>query len=99
MTRIRISTTVDEEQLTRSRALVGGRDTDVLDAAFRALLEKHEAASDLVALNTWPYSADPEVEMPLSLSDDRDGLSYSGEVPTRIHEIAERSRAQRAESK
>lgn len=46
MARTRISTTVDDDLLTRARRLgVGPTDAAVLDEALRALLARHRAAS------------------------------------------------------
>lgn len=44
MPRIRVSTTVDEDLLSRARDLkVGSTDAAVLDAALAALLDRHRA--------------------------------------------------------
>jgi hypothetical protein len=45
MTRVRVSTTVDDQLLTRARALFDGwNDAAVVDAALEALLARHRAA-------------------------------------------------------
>ncbi len=45
MTRVRVSTTVDESLLNRARAARGdGTDAALIDAALRALLARHRAA-------------------------------------------------------
>jgi hypothetical protein len=45
MSRIRVSTTVDEEALAAARALGLGTDAVTLDAALQALLSVHRAAA------------------------------------------------------
>lgn len=45
MTRVRVSTTVDEELLAAARRVSGGRpDAALIDAALRAFLRRHRAA-------------------------------------------------------
>jgi len=45
MTRIRVSTTVDEDLLARARvAMAGANDATLLDEALSALLRRHRAA-------------------------------------------------------
>jgi hypothetical protein len=58
MTRVRVSTTVDDELLTRARALFHGRnDAAVVDAALEALLARHRAAE--LDRNYEAYDASP----------------------------------------
>jgi hypothetical protein len=44
MSRIRLSTTVDEQLLLRGRKLRSGTDAALIDEALRALIERHRAA-------------------------------------------------------
>lgn len=53
MSRVRISTTVDEDMLAEVRSLVGGNDASVVEAAFAALIASHRAAQHDAAYATY----------------------------------------------
>lgn len=58
MSRIRVSTTVDEELLTRAREVRAGiKDATLLDEALRALLRRHRATEIERAYEA--YDAEP----------------------------------------
>lgn len=89
MSRVRISTTVDEGRLQRCRRLLGLRDSKLVDRALAALIEEVEATHEREALDAQPYDDDPELawEAPPGPA-----LPYDGEVPAAVTELAERRR-------
>ena len=64
MTRVRVSTTVDQQLLTAARALMAERnDAAVVDAALEALLARHRAAAldrSYAAYDTAPLDSEDE---------------------------------------
>jgi len=92
MSRVRISTTVDEERLGRARRLRSGRDSELLDAALAALIEREEHRLELGALRLAPYEDDSDLSFPDPGIDwDRD-LPYDGSIPDEVVELARRRR-------
>lgn len=92
MARVRISTTVDAEQLARIRQLTGLSDSRLLDRALARLLDDLEHERELAALERHPYDEDPDLAWrapPLP------SLPYDGDVPQEVVELAERRRARR----
>ncbi len=90
MNRVRISTTVDASRLARARRLVGAPDSQLLDLALGALVDKVERAHEIAALEAQPYDADPELawQAPPVIA-----LAYEDPVPADVVELAERRRA------
>jgi hypothetical protein len=93
MSRVRISTTVDESALRAARRQLGVRDSELFDRALRLLLEELESQAELRALEAAPYREDEALQLPEpDLTGD---LPYEGAVPAEVIELAERRRAQR----
>lgn len=90
MSRVRISTTVDATRLDRCRTLVAGRDSDVLDQALAALIDREEGRREIEALEAHPYETDPDLSWSAPTAPD---LDYAGEVPDEVVELARRRRA------
>lgn len=86
MTRIRISTTVDEARWTEARRLLEGPPSQVLDAALSALIEKIEADRERVALDRFPYEDDPDLSWEAPAGPE---LPYDGEVPQEVLRLAQ----------
>lgn len=93
MKRVRVSTTVDEEQLNRARRLSGLSDSRLLDRALAVLVDRLEAKREIEALKRHPYDDDPE----LSLEESAPPLPYEGAVPDEVLKLA-RSRRGKATS-
>ncbi len=87
MTRVRISTTVDQEKLNRCRQLVGDPDSVLIDQAIEALIEKIEARLEAMALSARPYEDDPDLAWIAPLGPD---LPYDGGVPAEVLRLAKR---------
>lgn len=89
MNRVRISTTVDGDQLLRCRRLLDTTDSRLLDQALAALLEQLEIRRELAALEEHPYEEDPDLrwEAPPGPV-----LPYDGEIPPEVLELAEQRR-------
>lgn len=92
---MRVSTTVDGTRLARARALFAGRDADMLDRALAALIDEIETEREIAALRVHPYEDDPMLDLPLMPLPDE--LSYDGEVPPHVLELARRRRARHAQ--
>jgi hypothetical protein len=95
MSRVRISTTVDAARLARARALTGVRDSELFDRALLALARDETIQRELAALERFPYSQDPELQMPGPPADARNELDFAGAVPARVRAAATRRRAAR----
>lgn len=89
MSRVRISTTVDEERLSTCRKLLREPDGRLIDRALQALIDDLEEAAELRALEKHPYEADPDLAWKVS---DEPPLPYDGTVPK---EVLARVRARR----
>jgi hypothetical protein len=87
MTRVRISTTVDGERLQQCRRLVAGHDSQLMDQALEALIEKLEARLEDLALSARPYEGDPDLAWVAPPGPD---LPYDGEVPADVLRLAKR---------
>lgn len=92
MTRTRISTTVDTEQLQRARGVVGGRDSELFDQALAVLVEQDEVRRDHEALADAPYDEDDELQLGAPEIDWDAELPYDGAVPDEVVELARRRR-------
>ncbi|MGH9247794.1 MAG: hypothetical protein ACRD29_26470 [Acidimicrobiales bacterium] len=95
MTRVRISTTVDEERLGRARRLRSGRDSELFDAALAALIELEERQRERRALDHAPYEDDDDLVAPDPGIDWDRELPYDGSIPDEVVELARRRRARR----
>jgi hypothetical protein len=89
MVRVRISTTVDAQQLARVRQLTDAPDSRILDRALAALLEQLEAERELAALSAAPYEDDPDLAWTVPPGPD---LPYDGQVPAEVLRLAARRR-------
>lgn len=89
MKRVRISTTVDADRLTRCRQLVNQPDSALLDQAIEALVEKLEARLEARALSVHPYDDDPDLQWTAPPGPD---LPYDGGVPPEVLRLAGRRR-------
>ena len=94
MPRVRISTTVDAEQLARCRRLAGVTTSKLVDCALRVLADELERERELAALERLPYEEDPELSWEAPPGPD---LPYDGEVPDDVRRLsaARRRRADR----
>lgn len=94
MTRVRISTTVDAEQLARCRRLAGVTTSKLVDRALRVLADQLERELELAALDRLPYEEDPDLSWEAPLGPD---LPYDGDVPEDVRRLvkARRRRAER----
>jgi hypothetical protein len=59
--RTRISTTVDHERLSIARRQTGLPDSELIDLALAALLERAEREAEDKALSEQPYELDPDL--------------------------------------
>lgn len=89
MSRVRISTTVDERRLAACRKLLGGPDSRLLDRALQALLDELEGEAERRALAEHPYETDPDLAFEVS---EAPPLPYDGAVPK---EVLAKARARR----
>lgn len=89
MTRVRVSTTVDAQRLATVRHMLGTSDSQILDRALAALIEKLEAEQELAALAALPYEDDPDLAWPVVPAPD---LPYEGEVPAEVLRLAAKRR-------
>jgi hypothetical protein len=85
MTRIRLSTTVDAQQLAAVRRMLGGPDSKILDRALGALLDQLEEAQELAALAAQPYEDDPDLQWEAPQGAD---LPYDGDIPPDVLRMA-----------
>lgn len=92
MTRTRISTTVDTEQLRRARVIVGGRDSELLDQALAVFVEQDEVRREAKALAAAPYREDDELQLGAPEIDWDGELPYDGTVPDEVVELARQRR-------
>lgn len=89
MGRMRISTTVDGERLATVRRLLPVSDSQILDRALIALIERLEAEQELAALGALPYEDDPDLAWP---EFDGPDLPYDGAVPPEVVRLAAKRR-------
>lgn len=89
MKRVRISTTVDAERLEQARNLVDAPDSELMDRALIALLDRILAHREGEALRNMPYEEDPDVawEAPSGPP-----LPYDGDIPSEIRDLARERR-------
>jgi hypothetical protein len=91
MRRVRISTTVDGEQLQRARAIAKRPDAELFDYALALFIQAVEGEREREILHARPYDDDPELAMPVSGM----VLPYDGDVPADVLRLAEERRRQR----
>ena len=91
MPRVRISTTVDAAVLATARRLASQPDSELLDQALTALVERLEAQRELSALADQPYEDDPDLAWQAPLGPD---LPFDGAVPADVMKLAQRRRRQ-----
>ena len=92
MSRVRISTTVDADDLAAARRLLPGSDSRLLDRALAALVEQLEGEREVAALTAHPYEDDPELAWQAPLGPD---LPYDGDVPDDVMKLARQRRRAR----
>lgn len=85
MSRVRISTTVDAEQLERCRRVTGLATSRLVDRALRALAEELERERELAALDRLPYEDDTDLSWEAPPGAD---LPYDGAVPDEVRRLA-----------
>lgn len=85
MNRVRISTTVDADQLARCQRLFGPGTSKLVDRALYALERELEGTRELVALERHPYEDDPDLAWTTPAGPD---LPYDGEVPEDVRRLA-----------
>lgn len=85
MSRVRISTTVDAEQLARCRRLAGLTTSKLVDHALRVLADELERERELAALERLPYEEDPDLSWEVPPGPD---LPYDGDVPDDVRRLA-----------
>lgn len=89
MARVRISTTVDGQQLAAARRLLPGTDSRLIDRALAALVEQLEAGREREALASQPYGDDPDLTWEAPPGPD---LPYDGDIPEDVVKLAQRRR-------
>lgn len=92
MSRVRISTTVESAQLEQCRHLLPVPDSQLIDRALEALLHALEGELELRTLAALPYDEDPDLSWDVPPPS---GLSYEGDVPRDVLDLAARRRRQR----
>lgn len=85
MKRVRISTTVDAEQLARCRRLFGPGTSRLVDDALRLLADELERRRELEALERLPYEEDSDLLWEAPIGPD---LPYDGDVPDDVRQLA-----------
>ena len=96
MFRVRISTTVNAKRLHQARALVGGRLSELMDAALTAVVNERLNALEIAALRDHPYDRDPDLALPQALVNWEPELPYDGRVPPEVLALARKRRRARA---
>lgn len=89
MVRVRISTTVNADQLARARRLVGPPDSALIDRALALLLIEIETEREIAALEAKPYEDDPDLAW---IPEPGPALPYDGEIPAEVIDLAEARR-------
>lgn len=81
--RTRISTTVDHESLTTARKQTGLPDSELIDLALSALLDRAEREAEDRALSETPHHLDPDLaNLPTGRPEEAPPLDvYDGSVP------------------
>lgn len=92
MSRVRISTTVDQQRLAECRRLLDAPDSRLLDRALKALLDELHAAAELTALAREPYDDDADLTWVVS---DGPPLPYNGRIPPEVVAIAKQRKRRR----
>ena len=91
MTRVRISTTIDESVLRTARSVHGGPDARMVEEALVALIAAERADAERAALALHPYETDPELTWS---GDDGALLPFDGPVPAAVQRLAAARRKQ-----
>ncbi len=89
MARVRISTTVDADLLSRGRELLSGPDSRLVDAALQAFVDVGDADRERAALDVNPYEDDPALSWTVP---DGPAMPYDGAIPPDVLELARRRR-------
>lgn len=89
MARVRISTTVDAQRLTRARHLLAVSDSQLVERALVALIDELETQRELAALEAHPYDEDPDLDWETPTPTP---LPYDGEVPEEVQALADERR-------
>lgn len=89
VTRVRISTTVEDDLLAQRRLVLGQSDNKVIDRALAALINEIETEREVAALTAHPYEDDPDLAWQPPAGPD---LDYEGEVPAEVLRLAARRR-------
>ena len=92
MTRVRISTTVDGERLSKARRLLREADSKLLDRALALLIDEIEGKRELAALDAHPYESDADLSWVVP---DGPDLPYDGDVPADVRRLAQSRRRRR----
>lgn len=92
MSRVRISATVDADELERARKLTGARDSQLLDEALVLLIRERLATQEREALRAQPYDTDPDLAWQAPAGPD---LPYDGEIPAEVLALARARRRRR----
>lgn len=93
MPRTRISTTVDAHNMAIARSLLGKPDSEVIDQALKALIDRLEGEREFAALRKHPYEQDPDLSWQ---SPQGPPLPYDADVPADVLALAEKRRKQRS---
>lgn len=80
MSRVRVSTTVDEATLNECRRLLDQPDSKLIDQALIALVRQIEGDAEKEALEAYPYDDDAD----LAWVPDPPALEYDGEAPKEV---------------
>lgn len=96
MNRVRVSTTIDGDRLSRARELTSVRDSELFDLAIDALLQALIARRETEAIGRFPYHADPELHMGRGAGDADNELDYTGGVPPEVRALAKKRSVARA---
>ncbi|MCC7076453.1 MAG: hypothetical protein IT198_04945 [Acidimicrobiia bacterium] len=89
MSRVRVSTTVDEERLAAARRLLDLPPSKLLDRALDALRREIETENEAAAFRAFPYEDDPDVSWETAPGP---VLPYDGEIPADVLRLAEQRR-------
>jgi Arc/MetJ family transcription regulator len=89
MTRMRVSTTVDETLWAQAQQLLDVPPSQLVDAALAALVEKLEGQRERLALEQFPYDDDPDLSWEAPPGPQ---LPYEGEIPEEVLLLARERR-------
>lgn len=89
MSRVRISTTVDGDRLSKARELLPLPDSELIDRALNTLIDEMTARREIEILQAMPYETDPDLTW---TAPSGPALPYDGEIPPEVEEQANRRR-------